>query len=145
MRFTPVSAVLALSLALASCGSDPVESGGPTGAECPGAPVPLCTDVGYATAVLAALGDAAGRIAPAMSTGPRTAVLPGLEALESALDAGDVSGALELALELRATLAAERATATEDDLPSLDAITLAVMQAELALGSTPAALTRATP
>jgi hypothetical protein len=141
MRRTPVPAALALFLTLAACGSDTVGSG-QAGASCPEAAVPLCTDPGYTARVEVAIADAVARIAPSLSAGVRDALLPDLEALAVALDARDVTDGTRAAADLRVSLASERGSASSDDLPSLDAIALAVIQAELVLGVVPSPLSR---
>lgn len=107
--------------------------------------MPLCSDAAYAARVQAAAGDALARLAPTLPDGLRDALLPDLQALAAALDAGAVGDASRAAQDLRAALASGRATAASGELPSLDAIALAVIQAEHALGLTPSPLPRVIP
>lgn len=135
-----VQGVLILTFLLAACGSDPAGTGGPSDTTCPDAQVPLCTDAAVAGDVRLAVSDAAARLAPALSAEADAAVAGDLAALEAALDAGNVTDGRSAAASLRAALATRRATGPDSDLATLDAIALAVIQAELALGVTPAAL-----
>lgn len=140
MRARAAFAFIVLLGSFTGCGSDPAGTGGPSDSTCPDAQVPLCTDAAVASAVGLAVGDAAARLAPALSAEAEAALAGDLAALEAALDAGNVTDGRAAAAALRSELAARRPTATAADLPSLDAIALAVIQAELALGVTPAAL-----
>ncbi len=140
VRVSTLLATLASCGVLLACGSDPAASGGPSDTTCPDAQVPLCTDAVAAGDVGLAVSDAAARLAPALSAEAETAVAGDLAALEAALDAGNVTDGRAAAAALRGVLAARRATGPDSDLASLDAIALAVIQAELALGVTPAAL-----
>lgn len=145
MRVSTLLATLASCGVLISCGSDPAGTGGPSDTTCPDAQVPLCADAAVAGDVRLAVSDAGARLAPALSPEVEAAVAGDLAALEAALDAGNVTDGRAAAAALRSELAARRPTASAADLPSLDAITLAVIQAELALGVTPAALSRTRP
>ncbi|HSE26619.1 MAG TPA: hypothetical protein VLA95_00205 [Gemmatimonadales bacterium] len=145
MRVSTFLATLASCGVLIACGSDPAGTGGPSDSTCPDAQVPLCADAAVAGDVRLATSDAGARLAPALSAEAEAAVAGDLAALETALDAGNVTDGRAAALSLRAALAARRAAGPDSDLASLDAITLAVIQAELALGVTPAALSRTRP
>ena len=140
MHIRSGTALLLLLGSAAACGGDPTGAGDPPDLTCANATVPLCTDVAYAAAVRTAIADAGGRIAPALSAEAESAVAGDLAELQAALDAGNVTDARAAAESLRDALAALRAVASAADLPSLDAIALAVIQAELALGVAPAAL-----
>lgn len=145
MRARDVFSCILLLGPLAACSSDPAGTGGPSDSTCPDAQVPLCTDAAVAGDVRLAVSDAAARIAPALSAEAEAAVAGGLAALEAALEAGNVTDGRAAAASVRSALAARRAAGPASDLASLDAIALAVIQAELALGVTPTALSRTRP
>lgn len=145
MRVSTYLVTLASCGVLLACGSDPAGTGGPSDSTCPDAQVPLCTDAAVGADVRLAVSDAGARLAPALSAEAEAAVAGDLAALEAALEAGNVTDGRTAAASLRAALATRRAAGPEPDLASLDAIALAVIQAELALGVTPAALSRTRP
>jgi hypothetical protein len=137
----PISVVCGAMLCACSGGADapPV---GPVVLTCPTANVSLCTDATGAVNVRAALTDAVTRLRPSLSTTANGVVTTELSALKAAVDAGSISAARASAERLRTSIATLRGNAAlTPDLVTLDAITLAIITAQVALGVTPTQLT----
>jgi hypothetical protein len=108
---------------------------------CATATVPLCTDAATATGVRAAIADADTRLRPSLSGAAAAAIGTELATFRTAVDGGAVSTARSSADRLRAAITTLRGTGTQTpDLATLDAITLALIRAQAALGVTPAQL-----
>lgn len=142
MRVTGVAGIVLGAVIFGACGGGadgpPV---GPAVLACPTAAVPLCTDAARATIVRAALSDAVTRLRPSLGTAAGAAVTAELSTLKAAVDAGSVGSGRSSADRLRAILATARGNATlTPDLATLDAITLAIIAVQSALGVTPAQL-----
>lgn len=135
MRLAVFPGTFALVALVAGCGGAD-RPAGPTALVCPGAQVPLCTDVAHAALVRAALADAGTRLVPALAAPDTRAVLGArIDALSAALEAGDVAGA-------RASLAATRraldeargpGSAPAADGADLDAIAITLQEVADAL------------
>lgn len=142
MRFVGISGLVGSAALLGACGgggdTPPV---GPVVLSCPTAAVPLCTDATGATNVRAALTDAVTRLRPSLGTTVSAAVAPELTVLKTAVDAGSITAARSSAERLRVSLTAARGNGIlTPDLVTIDAITLAIISVQVALGVTPVQL-----
>ena len=134
-RHAALAALLAATLAAEGC----------TGAEAPAAPgasgcdtarLALCSDRADAAELLAAVADAADRLAPALQNPhARTALAERMAILSVELDVGDVARARHSVDLLQATLAAARSDGSSyaDDAADLDAIAITIQEAAGAL------------
>jgi hypothetical protein len=142
MRRLSSMMLMAVAVSVTACGGKDTQVVAPTVQTCPAAAVPLCTDATGAAAVRAAITDAVTRLRPSLGTAATAAIGTELTTFKTALDAGNVSAARTSALALRASIATLRGTgALSPDLVTLDALTLAIIRAQVALGVTPVQLT----
>ena len=102
------------------------------GLVCPTAQVPLCANPGAAADAIAAVEDAAARLAPALSGDARTTLIGHLATLTARMRAGRITDARET---LAASRDALRAVSDPGDAADADAITLALDASAFVLGA----------